>query len=123
MNLLPSRQRLPPLFIRVLVTKQGEQWLAQGLDHDLAAQGSSDQLAIRSFIRILRARLRLDYQNGRTPLQGIPQAPEHFFQEWERLERAQEQLVTQPAADPADDTPPAYVIQQIVQGGGTDLNR
>ena len=119
-----SRQRQSPLYIRVLVLKQGDQWLAQGLDHDLAAQGPSDRQAIQSFLRILRARMKRDHERGKLPLEGLPPAPDRFFDVWERAQRdLHDGLVTETTSDPTDDVPPAYVIKQIVQGaGGADLN-
>ena len=123
MDLLPPAklQRRPPITVRVLVIQRGnDQWLAQGLDCDIAAQGQSDDQAIRSFLRLLQARIRRDLQNGRQPLEGLPPAPDHFFDKWERLERKFDRLVTD--SNTAGNVPAAYVIQQILQrGSGVDL--
>lgn len=115
-----SRSHPSPLYIRVLVIQQGDQWLAQGLDYDLASQGSDDRQAIQSFVRILLARLKRDHQQGTAPLQNLPQAPDHFFELWDRLARQQDSLTVQPASDPTGDLPPAYVIQHIA--ASTDLH-
>lgn len=102
------------LYVRVLVIPQGDdQWLAQGLDYDLASQGPSGRQAVQSFVRILMARVKRDYQNGKAPLENLPQAPDRFFEMWDRLERQQDSLTVQPASDPTGDIPPAYVIQHI----------
>lgn len=118
-----NRPRLTALYLRVLVIKQGEQWLAQALDYNLSAQAPSDDQAVQAFIRILRARLRMDHERGKTPLQGLPQAPDRFFEVWERLERElHDGLVTEPASEPEEGIPPAYVIKQIVNADGADLH-
>lgn len=62
--------RPKPLFVRVLVIWRGSQWLAQGLEYDLATQAPTDQQAIYSFLRILRARLLRDAQLGRSRSKG-----------------------------------------------------
>ena len=110
-----SRPRPPALYVRVLVILQGDQWLAQGLDYDLAAQGPSDEQAIQSFVRILVARLRRDHQSGKEPLLNLPPAPDRFFEIWERGERERDGLTVQPASDPTGEIPPAYVIRQIAE--------
>jgi hypothetical protein len=115
-----TKPRHAPVYIRVLVLKQGDQWLAQGLECDIAAQGPSDQLAINSFIRILRARLARDHNSGREPLAGLPRAPERFEATWNRLV-ARGHLVTEAVAIPDDDpvpVPDAYVISQIARNTG-----
>ena len=75
------------ILIRVLLIREGDQWLAQALDYDLATQAPSEPQAVESFFRILRARLRKDTQSGRAPLQGLPQAPHRFLDIWNRLEK------------------------------------
>lgn len=105
-----------PLFIRVLVLRHGEQWLAQALEFDLAAQGSTGDQAINSFIRILRARVTRDLEMGRIPLVGLPAAPDKFFQQWARLMREHDHLTTEPVTLPDEaPIPEAYVISRIAE--------
>jgi hypothetical protein len=68
----------PALFVRVLVVPHGQQWLAQGLEYDLTAQGSSAEQAVYAFLVVLRGHLELDRKHGRTPLSGVGSAPEKF---------------------------------------------
>lgn len=82
--------------------QQGDQWLAQALDVNLAAQGSSDKQAIGSFMRILRARLHRDFQNGRAPLSGLPPAPDRFWDAWEKAQVENDHFVTQQVSTTAD---------------------
>lgn len=74
-----------PIYFRVLVFKQSGQWLAQCLERDLVAQAPSEQQAIDSFIRLLKLRLRRDYQNGAAPLVNLPPAPERYEEIWNQL--------------------------------------
>jgi len=101
------------IFIRVLVMRQGQQWLAQGLEYDLAAQGPSEKQAILAFVGVLQGHLRLDRKHGREPLAGIPPAPERFMKAFERLQRRTEPTLQH--LDLVDGIPPAYLIQATAQ--------
>jgi hypothetical protein len=114
-----SDQSRAPIYIRVLIVRQGGQWLAQCLEHDLAAQAPSEKKAIGSFIRIVKARLHRDYRAGRQPFEGLPPAPAHFLDAWNRLIGDDETLMTKTVSLPDDDNiPDAYVISQIAKNNG-----
>lgn len=103
-----------PLLVRVLVIRQGSsQWLAQGLDYNLVAQGPGDKHAINAFVRVLRAHLRRDAALGREPLQGVPRAPDHFFSLWDDKRAVLRPLDT--SADEAAGIPPAYVVEAVAE--------
>jgi len=106
-----------------LITPHDGQWLAEGLEHHLTAQAPSWQQAIRSFVRTLQRRLQLDHDHGRQPLADLSPAPESVFETWERLiEQYTDDLITQPVTTP-DDTPEAYVINQVAKNDSTaDVN-
>lgn len=109
------------MFIRVLVLQLQGQWLAQGLEYDLSAQGQSDKQAVDSFIRLLRARLRRDLALGRVPLADLQEAPERFQELWAELDKTDGDLHTSSVV--GDEIPPAYVIRQIARNTfGFDLN-
>lgn len=114
-----------PIYIRVLVMKQGDQFLAQCLEHDLAAQASSEQQAIESFIRVLKARVQRDFRSGKRPFAGLRPAPDRFFQEWDRLVSPDETLPAKTVTFPHEHSvPDAYVISQIAhQNAGSDLSQ
>jgi hypothetical protein len=69
--------------------------------------------------------VRRDHESGKTPLAGLPQAPDHFFEMWDRgVRELHDGLITESTSDPDDSIPPAYVIKHIVgDGGGADLSR
>lgn len=113
--------------MRVLVFRRERQYLAQGIDYDLTSQAPSEQQAIRSFVRLLRARLKRDTELGRRPLQGVPRAPQHYLEAWDQLEHDRgnqdDWFSVEPASDPLTDTPPAYVIHALGDAGELGLKR
>lgn len=104
----------PTAVLRVLVVRQGRQWLAQGLEYDLAAQGTTNRAAIRSFVRIFRARIERDRKLGREPLSGIPQAPERFLEAWKvSAQRPRWRPAT--SVEFGGDRLPTYILHAIAQ--------
>jgi hypothetical protein len=105
-----AKHRPDALFIRVLVSSHGDQWLAEGLEKHLTAQAPSWRQAINSFIRILRRRLQMDRQHGVEPLSTVAKAPEHLFDAWAKLlsQLEEDDLVTHSVSR----TPEAYVIHE-----------
>lgn len=117
------KKRPEPLYIRVLVTPCGDQWLAEGLERHLTAQAPSWRQAINSFIRVLRRRLKIDRERGIEPLSTVDPAPDHVFDAWDNLiKQLEDDLVTH--AIPIDDaTPEAYVIHENAKNStAADLN-
>ena len=97
--------------MRVLIVRQGSEYLAQGIDYDLTSQAPTEKQAILSFIRVFKARMKRDLELGREPLYGIPPAPQHFVDAWEEIQ--EEPLAVEPASDPHNDAPPTFVIHAI----------
>jgi hypothetical protein len=69
-----------PILLHIVLLQEGEFWVAQALEYDIAAQGKDIKGAQRAFLRTLSAQVQLDIDNGRTPLEGIGPAPEWYFQ-------------------------------------------
>ncbi len=70
--------------LRVLLYVENDTWIAQCIDHDIAAQAESPVKVIQSFKRILTAQLMYEHQTGRSVFQGIDAPPvefEHAFEE------------------------------------------
>jgi hypothetical protein len=105
-----------PLIIRVVVMRQGDQWLAQGLEFNLSTQAPSEPQAVRGFLRVLTAHIRRDHELGRQPLQGVPPAPERFEDLWAHVtkEMPWQQVVI---GDLSNDIPPAYILPALAQNG------
>jgi len=92
-----------PVLIRILLMPEGDFWVAQALEFDIAAQGRSEEAARIAFLKTLSAQIALDLQNHRQPLEGIKPAPAWYF---EAYEQAQE-------LDTFLRVPPAYIAQAI----------
>lgn len=66
---------------RVLVMKGEKQWIAQALNKDVAAQGSTREAALESFDRTVQAQILIDKCDGREAFTGIKPAPEWYWLE------------------------------------------
>lgn len=65
--------------LTVLLLKEGSQWVAQCLEHDLAGQGPDIDDALESFSTVLTATILLDARAGRRPLSTCGPAPVEYF--------------------------------------------
>jgi hypothetical protein len=77
--------KIQPLELSVLLFREAGGWVAQCLEYDIAAQGSSKVQAYRSLRYVIAGHLVLDQQKGRSPFQGIERAPEWY---WEQSRKA-----------------------------------
>ena len=65
--------------LKLLLIKEGSQWVAQCLEYDLAAQGPEIDDAIDAFASVLAAKIIADVNGGREPLAACKPAPDHYF--------------------------------------------
>ena len=61
--------------VRIITFKEGENWIAQCLEHDVCVQASD--------LDTLRSRMEVALQ-AEAPLENLSKAPDHFFDLWER---------------------------------------
>lgn len=61
--------------IRVIAFKDGDQWVAQCLEHDVCAQADD--------LDTLRRRIEIALE-AESPLANLPAAPQHFHNMWDR---------------------------------------
>ena len=59
--------------------KDGELWVAQGLEYDIAAQGQNASDARNRFLHAFEGHIALDIEENREPLSEVPQAPRRYF--------------------------------------------
>lgn len=89
--------------LTILLSHGGSAWVAQTLEHDLAAQGENIDDAIENLSAVLAGQFISDVRAGREPLEACPPAPAYLF---ERLKRAKRLDMHQPIRLP-DDVPPS----------------
>jgi hypothetical protein len=100
------------LYITVLFIKQGDRWLAQALEYDLAAQGDNVDLAKRAFERTFQGQLELDRRMKRVGLSNLPKAPAVYWEMFRRLVQDRTPMTTEPIeTDIPSDTPPAFMVK------------
>ena len=100
--------------IRVVIYRQGGQWIAQSLEYDLAAQAKTLNLAMRRWIDTLIDALEHTGQRFGEPLVGIERAPERFHI---MFDDAQDDPVTfEPRLDdmPPTTTPP-HIAARVLE--------
>src|SRR5262245_3769969 len=85
-------------------------WVAQALEHDIAAQGGDLDEAKIAFERTVTGYLRLDAKAKREPLSSLKPAPQPYWAVWERVKRKELQA---PDAADSSSVPPAYIITAV----------
>src|SRR6266542_2500761 len=80
-----AQSEIPPriLFLKVIYLPEGNAWVAQCLEHDIAAQGKTLPEAEDAFRRTLLAQVVLDIRKGREPLEDIKAAPKMYWRKWD----------------------------------------
>ncbi len=72
--------------VRVLVSRDGDAWVAQCVDYDIGAQ-AKDLVTLRGRLEaVLRAELEESLRRSKTgtPFDGIPKAPPHYETLWNK---------------------------------------
>ena len=69
--------------LRVVVFFGRRQWVAQALEHDLAAQAASIEELPSAFAQALSGELEMASRLGREPLHSLPPAPDRYFAMWD----------------------------------------
>lgn len=91
------------MLLRVLFFRdpyQPETWIAQALEHDIAAYGPDMNLAKVAFERTVSGYIRLAQQQNCEPFAALPQAPDVFWERWLRATAAKN-----PQAEPIPSIP------------------
>jgi hypothetical protein len=119
---MPKARKTPmaTTFVQVLMFRDGEHWVAQGIEYNIAAQGRTQEETKRAFARTFVGRLIWDMQHDREPLAGLGPAPQRYLAMASELTQ-DKQLLSAPermsAPEQADcELPPAFMIPVIQQG-------
>jgi hypothetical protein len=89
--------------IRVVVFKDNDVWVAQGLEFDIGAQADSIDALTERLDAVLKAEFKESFERHEMPFAGVPQAPQRFHTMWEHRTRS---LAIKPM------TPPAWPINR-----------
>jgi hypothetical protein len=73
--------------IRVLFIKENDTWVAQCLEHDIAAQGKTIEAVKTAFKKTVAGQCFLDIHHGGEPLAAIKSAPQYYFDKFETAEK------------------------------------
>jgi len=79
--------------VRVLFIKRGEAWVAQCLEHDIAAQGKTFDEAEKAWERTFLGQILLDAKQGKEPLKDIKPAPRFY---WRKFHKEGRQVSVEP---------------------------
>jgi hypothetical protein len=77
-----------PVLLRVLLFRESRDshtWIAQALEHDIAAYGEDIEQAKLAFERTVSGYFVMATRHHREPLAGLPPAPDGFWDVWQRL--------------------------------------
>src|SRR4051794_31588234 len=90
----------PELHLHVLVFREGETWVAQVLERDIAAHGASPYSALAAVKLLIQSHANFDTRHQRQPFSRLDRAPDVY---WRALERARmlpqpERVLMHPAA-------------------------
>ena len=105
-----------PKLLRVLLIPEGRFWVAQCIDHDIAAQGLDMDGARRAFLKTLSAQILADLGAAREPLSSIQPAPDWYFQAYEQADELPDVLHSpqQPHESPDEVlAAPLYIMQAV----------
>lgn len=69
--------------IRVVLFQEEGQWVAQCLEYDIAAQGTTIDEAQNEWARTFKGYIALSEENNVEPLQGVPKAPDFYEEEFD----------------------------------------
>jgi hypothetical protein len=64
--------------LTLIVCQQAENWVAQCVEYDIAAQAKTLDDVIYEFQRVLEVQIAMDRELGLEPLSDVPPAPEEF---------------------------------------------
>lgn len=68
--------------LSILLINEGDKWIAQCLEWDIAAQGDSHKKALQTFEAVFWAHVLRDVEKGRPILETVDSAPEEFWDQF-----------------------------------------
>ena len=96
--------------LSVLLLREGETWVAQCLEYDIAAQGKTIAEAKAAFALTFSGQVCVDLHQQVKPLSGFSQAPAEY---WTRFNKSERLANGQPIYIPEGSIPPAFMIHAM----------
>ena len=97
--------------VSVLLFREEDTWIAQGLEYDIAASGNSLATAKEAFAKTFAGQVVVDLSNGDQPLSGFAKAPKNF---WDLFSVAERLVGRHPIFVPdVPNLPPAHMIRAM----------
>lgn len=98
--------------LHILLLKEEDLWVAQCLDHDVAAQGASPWAALKAWQHAFFAQAMANIEIGQEPMVNADRAPEFYWTQFESGLRISETLAAAGAA--ADElAPPPVQVKDV----------
>ena len=95
--------------MRVLLLKEETVWVAQCLEHDIAAQGSTIAEAKDAFVRAFAGQIAVALDHGEEPLATFEKAPPYYWDLFNKAERLADPIRI---SDPIE-IPPAFMTNAV----------
>jgi hypothetical protein len=76
--------------VQVLILRENESWIAQGLDFDITGHGKTLDEVMENFERTFTGQILLDLHHGQKPLANIRKAPRFYWQKFDEAKRLAE---------------------------------
>lgn len=94
--------------MRVLLLKEDAVWVAQCLEYDIAAQGTTVTEAKDAFTRHIAAQIKVALKHGDEPLADFSRAPKYYWDLFSESERLADPIRV---SDP--EIPPVFMINAM----------
>ena len=76
--------------VQVLILRENESWIAQGLDYDITGHGKTLDDVLENFERTFVGQILLDLHHGQTPLVHVKKAPKFYWKKFSEAKRLAE---------------------------------
>jgi len=73
--------------VQILILRENESWIAQGLDYDITGHGKTLNDVIDNFERTFVGQILLDMHHGQQPLATIKKAPSFYWKKFDEAKR------------------------------------
>jgi len=97
--------------LRVIYIRENDYWVAQCLEHDIAAQGKTLPEVEDAFRKTIIGQIILDLRKGREPLEDLKPAPPMYWRKFSEGLR----LGVEPNIELPSQIPPPFMLEGITK--------